>query len=256
MNYQEIMEELKKPFPPEDIQWRIGRKTKDKTKATVLAYVDARAARERLDSVFGQFNWKVTFTPCDMGVFTVSTYNGDISKQVKGFIATIGVKDPETGEWIEKSDGAGITDVEPFKGGVSDALKRACAAWGIGAYLYKLKETWVCLNDYGQFDTPKLPDWALPEGYTYPVGEVTHRKATPQRTGTRTTSPTTQERLPQENEQIVPSGGLIIDRGKYKGQDIRVIEDYGYLTWIYEKSQFKPEFKEAAKEILQEKGLL
>lgn len=54
-----------------------------------------------------------------------------------GVIAAIAIKNPETGEWIEKQDGAGATDMEPFKGGISGALKRAAVAWGIGRELYR-----------------------------------------------------------------------------------------------------------------------
>jgi len=53
-----------------------------------------------------------------------------------GVIASIAIKNPETGEWVEKQDGSGASDMEPFKGGISGALKRAATAWGIGRELY------------------------------------------------------------------------------------------------------------------------
>ncbi len=42
------------------------------------------------------------------------------------------------GEWVTKSDGAGDTNIEAEKGGISDALKRAAQKFGIGRYLYYL----------------------------------------------------------------------------------------------------------------------
>jgi hypothetical protein len=53
-----------------------------------------------------------------------------------GVIASIAIKHPESGEWVEKQDGSGASDMEPFKGGISGALKRAATAWGIGRELY------------------------------------------------------------------------------------------------------------------------
>jgi hypothetical protein len=75
-------------------------------------------------------------------------------------------------------DGAEQTDIESFKGGISGALKRAGAAWGIGRYLYNLEEDWAdIVSDRGagvqQGETkdgtrffwrpPHLPAWALPK---------------------------------------------------------------------------------------------
>ena len=228
-NIQNIMEELKKPFHPDDIQWRIGRKAKGGGSATVLAYVDARAARERLDNVFGAFNWKVDYTICDMEEITVTTYNGEVTKNVKGFLATISVKDPESGEWISKEDGAGITDVEPVKGGISDAFKRACVTWGIGAYLYKLKEEWVSIDKFGQFEKPLLPDWALPEGFEYSAEEKQQSKKTVQYQKTETTKTT---------QSVSENGEIVFPRGKYAGKPVSSVTDLGYLNWAVLKDPF------------------
>lgn len=241
-NMNSFMEELKKPFHPDDIQWRIGRKDRTKTSATVLAYVDARAARERLDNVFGAFNWKVEYKVCDMGEITVTTYNGETTKNVKGFLATISVKDPETGEWISKEDGAGITDVEPVKGGISDAFKRACVTWGIGAYLYKLKEEWVSINTYGQFENPLLPDWALPEGFEYSEEEKQKPKKSVQPQKTTTTKTT---------QSASKDGEIVFPRGKYAGKPVSSVTDLGYLNWVILKDPFGEEVLAEVKKALE-----
>ena len=48
-----IYDELKAPFPGDKIHWRVGARTKDKSKGIPLAYIDARDVMERLDEVLG-----------------------------------------------------------------------------------------------------------------------------------------------------------------------------------------------------------
>lgn len=127
---QELFDELCRPFASEEIDWRIGSVSKDKTKGMALAYMDARAVMDRLDGVCGPDGWQCNYTP---GV------NGSI-------VCNIGVKMPG-GEWLWKADGAGATDVEGEKGMLSDALKRAAVRWGVGRYLYEMKSPWVELKD-------------------------------------------------------------------------------------------------------------
>jgi hypothetical protein len=50
---------------------------------------------------------------------------------------------------LRKADGAGDTDVEPEKGALSDAFKRAAVRWGIGRYLYGIGPVWVSLEPEG-----------------------------------------------------------------------------------------------------------
>jgi hypothetical protein len=73
------------------------------------------------------------------------------------------------GEWITKMD-VGSPSEQPdggdrLKAAFSDALKRAAVKFGIGRYLYRLPQTW-CNYDATQkqfTETPRLPDFALPE---------------------------------------------------------------------------------------------
>ena len=115
---------LSYPFPPDAIHWRVGSTTKDKSKGMALAYIDARDVMDRLDAVVGPENWSDEYEfhgariICRLTVFGVS-----------------------------KCDGAGETDIESEKGGISDAFKRAGVKWGIGRYLYRLDSPWVPLKD-------------------------------------------------------------------------------------------------------------
>ena len=69
----------------------------------------------------------------------------------------------DDGEWVWREDGADNTEVEAVKGGLSNAMKRAGAALGIGRYLYDLPQQWVPLNDKGRFaEVPRIPPKFVP----------------------------------------------------------------------------------------------
>lgn len=169
---KEIMAKLTLPFKAEEIEWRVQRevKTKNGLRAVVLAYVTNRAIQDRFDDVFGVLNWKNEFKEWKNG------------SQLCG----ISVWDQEKKEWITKWDGADDTKVENTKGGLSDSMKRAAVQWGVGRYLYNLKENWVELlsknskapklhkgkdGNYYKWQPPKLPDWALPSGEIDDIGK-------------------------------------------------------------------------------------
>lgn len=112
---------LIQPLTGNEIEWKIISARNGIT--TLAPYIDARAVMSRLDRAFGAFGWQVRYTPAQVG-------------NEHGVIASIAVKNPDTGEWVEKQDGSGASEMEPFKGGISGALKRAATAWGIGRELY------------------------------------------------------------------------------------------------------------------------
>ena len=133
----DIFEQLKAPFPPEKVHWRIGSKTKDGSKARLLAYLNARDVMERLDEVVGPDGW----------------YD-EYDETPKRLLCTIYLKIGDApsgpyGNWVGKCDGAGDTNMEGEKGGISDAFKRAAVKWSIGRYLYDTDSPWVTLDDRG-----------------------------------------------------------------------------------------------------------
>lgn len=132
---------LRAPFRPEEISWRIGSTSADKTRGLALAYVDARAVMDRLDSVCGPAGWQRRYSHAD-------------SKT----ICEIGIR--VDNEWIWKADGAGDTEFEAEKGALSDAFKRAAASWGIGRYLYNLESPWVDIEQRGRSHVIKQHEWA------------------------------------------------------------------------------------------------
>lgn len=163
--------ELAKPFPPEDIEWRISRagykRGTQEVWATVLAYITNRAVQQRFDDVCRPHRWKNEY---------IETKDG-------WFLCGISIK--VFGEWVTKWDGAEQTKVEVVKGGLSGAMKRAAVQWGPGRYLYGLTENFATIADnsdrkamsgsfkdknnnnktvYFKWHPPALPAWALPEG--------------------------------------------------------------------------------------------
>ena len=87
--------------------------------AQLLLYKTARTDAAILDETFGQFNWQCTYS------------------EIKGnLFCTISVKDPNTNEWISKSDCGAESNIEKEKGEASDAFKRSGFKWGVGVELY------------------------------------------------------------------------------------------------------------------------
>lgn len=161
------LEMLDEPFAVEDIEWRVqqcGMATNGPW-AMVLCYVTNRAIMKRLDEICGKAGWRNEYRDIPN--------NGGVE---------CGISIKVDGEWITKWDAAENTQVEAVKGGRSGAMKRAAVQWGIGRYLYQLEERFaVCSTERNNswnkasfkdkqtskyvniwWETPILPDWALP----------------------------------------------------------------------------------------------
>lgn len=210
--------QLKAPFSAKDIQWRIGRKSKDGTKAEVLAYIDARAIQDRFDDIIGPENWSVSYVSVDMGTITRETYNKTVTENVKGFVCTISIEC--NGKIVSRQDGSNCTDTEPFKGGLSGAFKRAASSFGIGRYLYDLPTTWVDIDQWGKFKTPLLPQWALPEGEVEQQPTPPNARHNPE---------------PQQVPQSMSINDFTFGGGKYAGKKLHEVP-VDYLEWTINKS--------------------
>lgn len=148
-----LLKQLKNPFDPKFVKWRVGATNEKKAngqviqkadKGIALGYIDSREVMKRLDDVCGVDGWQVRHTAV-----------------TNGFICELGIRIGN--EWVWKSNAADNTQVASIKGGSSDSLKRAAAVWGVGRYLYYLPNKWVPVNDRKQLiEKPTLPDWALP----------------------------------------------------------------------------------------------
>lgn len=136
--------DLKAPFVPSKISWRIGSTNGDKTKGMALAFIDARDVQDRLEEVCGP-NWQNRFVPmhdkktvCEIGI------------RIPRPVGNEDFTNASAHEWIWRSDGAGDSDVEAEKGALSDSFKRAAVKWGVGRYLYDLDSPWVAIEAAGR----------------------------------------------------------------------------------------------------------
>ncbi len=144
-----IWEKLAEPFGREDIHWRVGFRSERGDRGSALAYIEARAVMDRLDTVVGPEGWASEVSP----IFENGALTG-AKCRLTLFL--------ESGE-VWREDIGAASEGEALKGAASDALKRAAVQYGIGRYLYNLPGTWVDLDGNGRLsETPELPDWALP----------------------------------------------------------------------------------------------
>lgn len=162
MDFKEIDARLKAPFEEKDIQWRLqscGTKN-GKIWGRCLAYLDSRAVQERLDEVVGPDNWQSI-----------------VHKEGDSYLCSLSIRvthNDGTTEWVTRTDGSDSSDIEAVKGGISGALKRSAVLFGVGRYLYNLKDSWAIVKEDGKYpgktkegtwfnwDPPELPEWALP----------------------------------------------------------------------------------------------
>ncbi|ADV67481.1 Rad52/Rad22 family DNA repair protein [Deinococcus maricopensis] len=153
MKLSDVQRRLRAPFPAHFVGWKPQTISKDRTRALMLAYVDARAVQDRLDAV----------APDDW-TFQVDVIPGTTHPTVKGRLTILGV----TREDIGEAEG----DLASIKAATSDALKRCAVQFGIGRYLYDLPKQWVDWDDarHAPTTTPELPEWARPDMERSPGG--------------------------------------------------------------------------------------
>lgn len=180
----EIQSNLSRLFYPEEIEWVPGRLNEyNGLKLDMYPYVSSRSVMDRLDEVLGIGNWQTT--NLEMHSTKEKKYNKFKKEEeivpLNGW--TVGLVVRIEGEWITRYDGADLTDFESFKGGISGALKRAAVSFGIGRYLYRLKNMKAIIHQDGEmyqrdgnknwfnYTSPMLPNWAIPGSDEYSTRE-------------------------------------------------------------------------------------
>ncbi len=145
----EVWQRLAEPFPPEEVQWRIEALSRDRKKALVVPYVDARTVLDRLDRVVGPEGWHDEYQVLADAERTLKDERGERRErlvEVKCRLTVLGVTKEDVGEG------------DSLKAAFSDALKRAAVKFGVGRYLYRLEKQWVDYDaEKGRFTPPKLP---------------------------------------------------------------------------------------------------
>lgn len=200
---EQIVKELKAPFHMDKIEFKVGATNQEKTMGLALAYVEARAIQSRLDEVIGFTNWKVAY------------------REVQGgFLCSMSLR--IDGEWIEKEDGAQITDYESVKGGISSAFKRvASSGWGIGRYLYGVESQWYPIRKAGkgyQFTTN--PDIDIIPELEFSKNSTSSKKG-------------------QLQDKLQKARLMKISFGKYSGKTLGDIydTDQRYFKYLVDKAQ-------------------
>lgn len=200
---EQIIKELKAPFHMEKIEFKVGATNQEKTMGLALAYVEARAIQNRLDEVIGFNNWKTSY------------------QEVQGgFLCSMSLR--IGGEWIEKQDGAQITDYESVKGGISSAFKRvASSGWGIGRYLYGVQSEWYPIRKRGK-------------SYEFTINPSI--ELNPRQEVLEGNNKTTEEK---SQDKLTKARLLEITFGKYTGKTLGDIYDTDkrYFQYLIDKTQ-------------------
>ena len=130
---REVLDALAAPFDPELVEWKAQATTQDKNRCLAVGYVDMRHYMARLDEVFpGQWGHttEITTVPPASGgwagcvIVATRLYVGNLARSGEG-------EAPLSGEQNSVTSAT------------AQSFKRACVAYGIGAYLYQLPQAWV-----------------------------------------------------------------------------------------------------------------
>lgn len=237
VNSANIFAQLAEPFQDDEIEWRVARAgiKQGRPWAQVLAYIDARAARARLNSVLGPTNWSIEYSDGPRG----------------GVIAKLSLR--VDGEWISKADGADITEREPVKGGLSSAFKRVCAVWGVGEHLYEVRDKWALFSESGAYrvqidgatyrwDAPSIASNA-PVSRREPAANDALSTAINARRRDDVASAPEEQGLTVESAASLP-----MPFGKHRGtalRDVPLADLRSARDWAIQKKRAYPEFLEA-----------
>lgn len=124
--------------------------------AQLLLYKTARTDAAILDETFGQFNWQCSYS------------------EIKGnLFCTISVRDPNTNEWISKSDCGAESNIEKEKGEASDAFKRSGFRWGIGVELYSTPKIKIPIEESDMYNGRFCQSFSLKDIEISPDHKIT-----------------------------------------------------------------------------------
>ena len=156
--------------------------------AQVLLYKTARTDAAILDETFGQFNWQCTY-----------------SENKGNLFCTISVRDPETNQWVSKSDCGSESNIEKEKGEASDAFKRSGFRWGIGVELYSTPRIKIPIEDSDMYNGRFCQTFSLKDIQISPDHKITSLTIQDRRGNVRYTYNAQQPQYqPQYQQQYQP----------------------------------------------------
>ena len=195
MDWQELTKALSEPFHPMFVEWKPSATTKDGTKALAAAYVDARHYQYRLDILAPGWETEYQFIKPDGSL-------------VKCRLTINGVTREDIGEQ-EGNDNNTATSA------VAQAFKRACAAFGLGRYLYFIPIAWSEYDSKSKriVSPPQLPAWAKPGGSGYPpTGEQGKGNAQSKQQTSRPPAQASKPQPPAQPQPAQPTGELTYEQ--------------------------------------------
>ena len=157
--------------------------------AQLLLYKTARTDAAILDETFGQFNWQCSYS------------------EIKGnLFCTISVRDPNTNEWISRTDCGAESNIEKEKGEASDAFKRAAFKFGVGRELYDTPRIKIPIEESDMYNGRFCQTFSLKDIQISPDHKITSLSIQDRRGNVRYTynaqqSQQYQPQLIQENVQ-------------------------------------------------------
>ena len=133
-----VVMELRKPFDPEAIKWKIQTNPKEgQDMAVVVAYIDARDVTERLD-IATDGDWS--------SEFFLPQVNAGKLYSLECALTVCGVtrRDVGTVSLPRKDDEDNTKDL------YSDALKRAAVQFGVGSHVYRFPKVKAKVQQFGR----------------------------------------------------------------------------------------------------------
>jgi hypothetical protein len=149
-------EMLREPFHPDQLEFKVEVKSKDGQKGQASTYVDPRRYQERLDDAFGPENWDVEYRPLGANVSGSVTEDGEKRSASGAVIARLTIR--YNGQTVVREEVGefGGEGKSQYPTATAQAFKRACAAFGLGRYLYFLPKMWGAINQYRQFEEAEI----------------------------------------------------------------------------------------------------
>ena len=252
MSNEEIINQLRAPFSADRIEWRLqssGDKADGSIWAKCLAYIDNRAAMERLDAVYGML-WSHSEEFKQIGNQAVCT----VTITIEGRNNDLFPYRTVCGSCSVEANG----DIDPFKSAASGAMKRAVVNLGIGRYLYDLPEAWAVIDPKGKYDgktkngtrfrwnPPQLPAWAgggnaSPQSISQAIDDFVDDVA-PVKAAAPAARPAAPVAAANGNDPIIPFGdckGQTLSSLPVKGNKGVKCGDLYYWAKVYTPKEYK-----------------
>jgi hypothetical protein len=165
---KQVLIDLSRPFPLNEVRWRVTATNKDATQGLVVPYADLRAYTQRLNDVFTPAGWNIEYKTETMTGLQRVVNNKLIQSGKVIAVATVsifGVSSKSSMGEMWADDGNAVTRAE------AQAFKRAAEMFGLGLYFRQIYDLtkgsqgasyWVPLNNKKMpTKYPALPEWAL-----------------------------------------------------------------------------------------------